>query len=820
MTNMTIKAKALLISLLPLTITTCLLSAGYIWQRANDIDASLNNTLHNAANMISSAGEFDVLSKNQRALQQLIDAYATEKNIVRIQIVDKKEHLLAQSISAGMDKHYAKNNITQENNLIIIKKPISPVAIEVQDYEQEVKPAFDLAKTPESIGFVIITGTSRFAQQQKLLLLFQGIVFTLIAVIITAIFAYYLAQTLISPLANIANNVAKIAEGQLNQRLSEDAGGEIGQLQKHINNMATALERARNLERKQAEHLLFIEKSKALTTLESLGEGVITTDTLGIITYLNPAAVKLTGFAAEEAIGNHLNDIFRTVNAHTRQAFDYPILSCIEFGTVIRHDALLRLIRREGDEIVIRDTATTIRDQQQNAIGAVLIFDDFTSLHAMAERLVYQASHDDLTGLVNRREFENQLEICLQEIHQLNAEHVLCYIDLDQFKIVNDTCGHVAGDELLRQLAQLIKGKIRSQDILARLGGDEFGVIIKDCPGDKAKAVAENILEALSHFVFIWGDRRQQVGASIGLVTLNTTQLSLTDVLIAADSACYVAKEQGRNRIHIYTSTDNELFKRRGEMQWFYRIKESLHNKTFELYVQRIIPLQAGIPKANHYEVLLRMRNGDNLYSPEVFLTTAERYNLMPQIDRWVIENTLATLRDKAIHEQPVDNAPRFNINLSGQSLGQEDFHEFVHEKLIQSKISPSLITFEITETAAISNLARAIAFMKTFRDLGCQFALDDFGSGLSSFGYLTTLPVDYIKIDGNLISAMMTSPINYSIVDAINRIAHQMHLITIAEYVEDKMLIERLRAMGVDYGQGFALAPLEPMTTLSMTSR
>jgi diguanylate cyclase (GGDEF)-like protein/PAS domain S-box-containing protein len=820
MKHLSIKTKTLLIGLLPLAITTFILSAGYIWQRVNDIDAALNNSLQMTASIISSAAEFDVVTQNHQALQKLISAYASGKNIVRIEIFGKKDQLLAHTIHHAAEKQNGADTVTQESQLIIIKKPISAVTIEMQDYEREVEPVVRTQPPAEPIGFVVITGTSRYAQSQKLFLLIQGVTFTLIAIIITALFAYYLARTLSTPLANIAQGVAKIAEGQFDQRLSEDSGGEIGQLQKHINDMAAALGQARELERKQAAHLLYIEKSKALTTLESLGEGVITTDTQGVITYINPAAVKLTGFSAEEATGNHLHHVFRTVNANSRQAFDYPILSCIEFGTVIRHDALLRLLRREGDEIVIRDTATTIRDQHQNAIGAVLIFDDFTSLHAMAERLVYQASHDDLTGLFNRREFEKQLELGLQEIHQQAAEHVLCYIDLDQFKIINDSCGHAAGDELLRQLGQLIKGKIRAHDILARLGGDEFGVIIKDCPGDKAKTVAENILDALSRFIFIWGERRQQIGASIGLVTLNKTQLSLTDVLIAADSACYVAKEQGRNRIHTYTTTDNELFKRRGEMQWFQRIKDALHNEAFVLYVQSITPLQASNTKANHYEVLLRLRNDDQLYSPEVFLTTAERYNLMPQIDRWVIENTLNTLRDKIIQGHLTDNAPRFNINLSGQSLGQEDFHEFVHKKLIQSGISPSLITFEITETAAITNLSRAIAFMKMFRELGCHFALDDFGSGLSSFGYLTTLPVDYIKIDGKLISAMTTSPINHSIVDAINRIAHQMHLITIAEYVEDKILIERLRAMGVDYGQGFALAPLQPMSTLLVPAR
>lgn len=813
MNTLSIRSKTLFISLMPLTVTALLLASIYLWAHVNDIYSSLNKTLNEAASFIAGSTEFDLISKNTKALQKVLSAYSNEKNIVRIQIYDNQGNLVTEWSNTTPQPVESAHAFPQENNLIIIKKPIYSIPLEIQDYEHGSISPGNTSKMP--IGYVTLTGTTQYADNIKTHAITQGLVITFLAILITAALAYFLANSLSKPLALIAQAITKLAEGNLDIRIDASSDGEIGMLQKHINNMAQSLKNARDIERRQAENLLYIEKSKAMTTLESLGEGVITTDDIGTVTYINPAAAALTGFNAEEAVGNHLTTIFRTINASTRQPFDYPIQSCIDFGTVIRHDALLRLIRHDGDEIVIRDTSTAIRDKSENAIGAVLIFDDFTSMHAMAERLVYQAAHDDLTGLHNRREFENQLETALHEVHGHNSEHVLCYIDLDQFKIINDTCGHAAGDELLRQLSQLIKSKVRSGDVLSRLGGDEFGIILKNCTFDKAFSLAQSILDSLGNFAFTCNNRKYQVGASIGLVSLDHTQLSLTDALIAADSACYIAKEQGRNRIHVFTADNAEIFKRHGEMQWFQRIKESLSHNSFELLAQRIVSMTNKNHGKAHYEVLLRLRDNGQLYSPEVFLTTAERYNLMPEIDRWVITNTFTALREASIRKRWRNESPLFGINLSGQSLSNEEFQAFVYDMLIKSGINPKSIVFEITETAAISNLSRAIAFMKVFREIGCQFALDDFGSGLSSFGYLTSLPVDFIKIDGKLISNIKNNPINLSIVDAINRIAHQMHLETIAEFVEDKLILERIRPLNIDYIQGFALSPLESLNAI-----
>lgn len=811
-----IRTKTLFISLLPLTLMTLILSAIYIMQRANDIDSNVSASLTNNAEIIANNSELEVIAQNQLALFRLINSHVNNDNILSILITDKSGNQLAFVRNPQYQENTDNAGITHDKDLVTIKKPIIPIPIDVQAIPAS-SAAPDKTETAP-VGYVIITGTTKHAQKLKFSSFTHGLILSIIAMLLTAIMAYFLSRNLSKPLETIVDTVKNLSGGNLQIRNPEDSSGEIGMLQKNINTMAASLEYARELDKKRSEDLLYNEKSRAMTTLESLGEGVITTDQHGFISYINPTASRLTGYNTEDAIGQHLHQIFRTSNTATYKEFDYPIQSCIDFGAIIRHDALLRLTNRNGDDIVIRDTSTAIYDKNNNAIGAVLIFDDFTSMHNMAERLVYQASHDDLTGLANRREFETQLENSLHEVHSGEAEHVLCYIDLDQFKIINDTCGHAAGDELLRQLSQLIKGKVRGHDILARLGGDEFGIILKNCPTDRAVVIANNILTTLASFIFSWGTKQHQVGASVGLVALNKTQLSLSDAMIAADSACYIAKEQGRNRVHIFTPTDTEIFKLHGAMQWFQRIKDALSQETLELYVQQIHPIsQNALTENSHYEVLLRLRSDGTIYSPDAFITTAERYNLMPNLDRWVVLQTFTVLRQ--FHSSPdgAASTPYLSINLSGQSIGHEDFHAFVYDALLQSQIDPGHIIFEITETAAIANLNHAIHFMNKFRDMGCRFALDDFGSGLSSFGYLTSLPVDFIKIDGKLIRSAHNNPINFSIVDAINRIAHEMKLATIAEYVEDDAILEQMRALGIDYVQGFSMSSTQPIQTLQI---
>jgi diguanylate cyclase (GGDEF)-like protein len=427
----------------------------------------------------------------------------------------------------------------------------------------------------------------------------------------------------------------------------------------------------------------------------------------------------------------------------------------------------------------------------------------------MARRMAYLASHDPLTGLINRREFESRLQLVLDSARLEERQHAICYLDLDQFKIVNDTCGHVAGDELLKQLAQRLQHEIRQSDVLARLGGDEFGVILENCSIEMAHQVAELLRQSVRSFRFAWQERSFDIGASIGLVPINADSGSLTDVMSVADSACYVAKDRGRNCIHVYQEDDAALAHRHGEMQWVQRLKRGLDEDSFKLYCQAIVPLNRKYEaRRDFYEILVRFdENGNEMIIPTVFMPAAERYHLMPAMDRRILTSAFAAISLlNSDDEERRARTPLFSINLSGQSLCDDKFLDFVITNMELFRVNPGNICFEITETAAISNLTRAKAFITSLKEKGCLFALDDFGSGLSSFGYLKSLPVDYLKIAGNFIQDITSDAVDLAMVDAINQIGHIMGLITVAESVEDDRILEKIRQAGIDYGQGFGI--------------
>jgi diguanylate cyclase (GGDEF)-like protein len=450
--------------------------------------------------------------------------------------------------------------------------------------------------------------------------------------------------------------------------------------------------------------------------------------------------------------------------------------------------------------------ATTIKSAHEDMQEKIL---------AATAKLVYQASHDMLTGLANRREFEVRLGQALLSAKQNGRVHALCYMDLDQFKIVNDTCGHGAGDELLRRLTVLLQHCVRDRDMLARLGGDEFGVLLENCPLDKAHEVAELMRQTVQDFRFIWEDKAFVVGASIGLVSINQESESVAEILSAADAACYAAKDKGRNRVHVYMLEDVELVRRQGEMQWVSRITHALEEDRLRLFYQRIVPIDQARSGEAHFEILLRMLDESGaLILPMAFIPAAERYLLMPTIDRWVIRNAFKFCQ-KTLEKHPASALSTCTINLSGPSLCDEHFLEFVQEQFKLHRIPSEAICFEITETAAITNLGDAIALMKELKKLGCRFSLDDFGSGLSSFTYLKNLPVDYLKIDGAFVKDMSHDPIDFAMVEAINKIGHVMGLQTIAEFVESETILQRLKEIGVDYVQGNYIEPPKPVNEM-----
>ena len=557
-------------------------------------------------------------------------------------------------------------------------------------------------------------------------------------------------------------------------------------------------------ERKLYEEALFREKESAQITLQSIGDGVITTDAKGVIDYVNPVAEALSGWRLEDSQGRAIEEIFRAFHEETCEPLENPLAVAIRRTRSIKSVRPMLLIRRDGNEIYVESTASPIRDGNGSVSGGVLVFHDVSEARELNRRLSYHASHDVLTGLVNRREFENRMERALKSAKARETSYALCCLDLDQFKIVNDTCGHSAGDALLGQVGALLKSKVRWRDTLARLGGDEFGILLESCSLDEAMRTAEALREAVRNFKFTWEERTFRLGASIGVVPISADNADVASVLSAADSACQAAKEAGRNRVHSFEENDLDLMRRRREMQWAARINNALEEGRFELFRQTILPLQKADSGA-HYELLLRMRDeAGKIVSPDNFMTAAERYGITPNIDRWVIENAFRWLVSEADERARLTMC---SINLSGQSLGDDKFLPYVIDQFHRSGLDASKICFEITETAAIASFSQANRFIQALKELGCKFALDDFGTGLSSFGYLKHFPVDYLKIDGSFVKEILHDPIDREMVRSINEIGHLTGKQTIAEFAENQEIINMLQSLGVDYAQGYGVS-------------
>ncbi len=539
------------------------------------------------------------------------------------------------------------------------------------------------------------------------------------------------------------------------------------------------------------------------TTLHSIGDGVITTDPQSRITYLNPVAEHLTGWRCDEAAGRPVEEVFHIVHGSSDTRAPNPVEFILTTGSKGGLAADTVLVARDGTRTPIEDSASPIRDADQSILGVVIVLRDVAAARALAGQLSHQASHDALTDLINRREFERQLLEVLAAADPQAKGHVLLYIDLDQFKIVNDTCGHVAGDQLLKQISEVFHQKLRNSDSLARLGGDEFAVILRECPVEAGVRVAESLRSAVENLDFSWEDKSFAVGASIGAVHFSAGE-SPSKLLSDADSACYLAKDRGRNQVYLLESGDAAALVRSGEFQWTSRIQRALAEDRFELYAQQIVPTSQHHDVGNHYELLLRMRDDQNeLVPPMAFIPAAERYGLMPSVDRWVVKSAF---RHMANARAAGFTDLMFSINLSGLTMGDARFECFLEEQLERFDIPPAQICFEITESAAISDLGQAVHFIKTINARGCLFSLDDFGTGMSSFAYLKTLGVDFLKIDGEFVRNMVEDKVDAAMVDAINRIGHVMGIRTIAEFVESADIRAQLDLLGVDFAQGYGI--------------
>ncbi|MCV4271759.1 EAL domain-containing protein [Pseudomonas capsici] len=564
-------------------------------------------------------------------------------------------------------------------------------------------------------------------------------------------------------------------------------------------------------------HALQLEKDRAQITLESIGDGVITTDVSGAIVYMNAAAEGLTHWRNSQAIGLPLAALFNLLDENDHKD-SLTLMEHILSGQFKGGSVHCKLIQRlDGSTVMVNLVGSPIYSDGAVS-GAVLVLHDMTRESQHLANLSWQAAHDALTGLVNRSEFEYRLERLLADSESSNDNHCLMFLDLDQFKLINDTNGHAAGDELLRHLCRMLPQGIREGDTLARLGGDEFGILLCNCAPPMALEIAESLRKMVQNMHFVWKGRPFVTTISIGLVHIGDAPTTLEASLRAADMACYMAKEKGRNRVQVYHPDDSALSTRSGEMAWIQRLHMALGENRFCLYTQEIAPLHQSDDGMRHVEILLRLRDETGrMVSPDSFIPAAERYGLMTTLDRWVVQNVfrvIAQCMNDPRHQMPQAICA---INLSGSSIGDEAFLDYLKLQFKTYDVSPSMICFEVTETSAIADLESAIRFMNELKALGCLFSLDDFCSGMSSFAYLKHLPVDFLKIDGSFVKDMLDNPINRAMVDVINHIGHVMGKKTIAEFVETPQIESALQEIGVDFAQGYLIARPELLTCESL---
>lgn len=551
-------------------------------------------------------------------------------------------------------------------------------------------------------------------------------------------------------------------------------------------------------EQRYASERLFKEKELAQVTLKSIADAVITTDESGHVTFMNPVAEMLTDCSNESDMGRDISELFHIVEESTRLVKDDPVSKSLNDNVEIRLLGDCLLVNRSSNEFYVEMTVSPLVSSQGELFGTVVVFRDVSESREVDRKIQWQARHDPLTGLFNRNELQKRLADCIHNISGKNSSTFL-YMDLDRFKIVNDTCGHVAGDSLLRQLSFLLKKQIRSNDVLARVGGDEFGLLLSSCPIDQAVHIAENIRESIRDFRFSWNDKIFETGVSIGVVTIDQRVHSVTDVLSMADLACYTSKNKGRNRIHIFKLDDQQQAQYQQEVQWVGEINSAFEENRFQLFYQPIRTLNGGQNEPIYHELTLRMigQNGE-LIPPSSFLSSAERYNLMSRIDHWVFSKTLEFIASYS------GVSGVFALNVSAGSMSDEEFHRFIADEMKRLAVDPAQICFEVSESAAITHLSHANHFINYVKDLGCSFGIDGFGSGLSSMIHLKNLPVDYLKIDGNIVKDVIADPIDCLMMESINNMAHKMGLKTVAEHIESREIYEKVKSMGIDYGQGF----------------
>jgi diguanylate cyclase (GGDEF)-like protein/PAS domain S-box-containing protein len=555
------------------------------------------------------------------------------------------------------------------------------------------------------------------------------------------------------------------------------------------------------------------QKPRAMATLDAMGESVITVNADGRIDYMNHAAEALLGQPVDQVVGKTFAEVASLVDENDRRPLGDPVQKALTSDRAAAARRAVLLPVNGSTERFVELSITPLKVDKEIA-GLVLVLHDTSELRGLTRQMTYQASHDGLTGLVNRREFERRLQEAMDSAQTSDIAHALCYLDLDHFKVVNDTCGHTAGDNMLREIASLIKDAVRDSDTVGRIGGDEFALLLVGCPLEKARQIADNVVRSVNEFRFVWKDKIFNVGVSIGLVEIGRDSGTIEDIMNSADSACYVAKKQGGLHVHVYSAREEASARHSGEIHWLLKLQRALRDNKFELYFQPIVHARAGGVSGPALEVFVRLtsENGLPAAPPAEFIRAAERYRLMPHVDRWVVQAVFAALGRGGLKLPPGRSVA---INLAGQTLGDAEFLEFVVECFDHTGASPADICFEVTESSVVANLDHAQRFIAVLHGMGCEFALDNFGSGLSSFSTLKTLPMDYLKIDGSFIKNLAGDTVNQAMVAAMIDLSRSLNFRVVAEQVEDQWALDTVTGMGIDFVQGFIVGRPQPLSMI-----
>jgi diguanylate cyclase (GGDEF)-like protein/PAS domain S-box-containing protein len=554
-------------------------------------------------------------------------------------------------------------------------------------------------------------------------------------------------------------------------------------------------------------------RPRAMVTLDAMGESVITVDAEGRIDYINHSAEILLSQRFDQVMGKAFADVASLVDENDRRSLGDPVRKALVTGGRVTMGRRAVLVPAgAGPERSVEISVSPLRFEGKDILGLVLVLHDTSELRGLTRQMTYQASHDALTGLVNRREFERRLQEAMDSAHTGNVGHALCYLDLDRFKAVNDTCGHTAGDNMLREVASLIKEAVRDSDTVGRIGGDEFALLLVGCPLEKARQIADNVVRSVNDYRFVWKDKIFNVGVSIGLVEIGRGGGAIEDIMNSADSACYVAKKQGGLHVHVYSAQEEASARHSGEIQWLQKLQRALRDNKFELYYQPIVHARAGGLRGPALEVFVRLEgeNGQPGAPTAEFIRAAERYRLMPHVDRWVVQTVLSALGRGGMRLPPGRSVA---INIAGQTLGDSEFLEFVVDCFDHTGANPGDICFEVTESSVVANLDHAQRFIAVLHGMGCEFALDDFGSGLSSFSTLRTLPMDYLKIDGSFIHNLAGDSVNQAMVSAMIELSRSLNFRVVAEQVEDQVSLDTVIGMGIDFVQGFVVGRPLPLS-------